>query len=144
MLKSAPITLGRHGQRQEVQTFEASLGHIARLCLKIKPNKKERKEGRNRREGGGREEERKGKGEREGKKGRKWKGRERRREGKRERDGMKVWRTLKFIYPSHPCSHLESQPEWEAVPPRKQPGIPCCLPSEAQCGILAVCEMILE
>lgn len=39
--------------------FEASLGHIARLCLKIKPNRKEREEGRKRREGGGREEERK-------------------------------------------------------------------------------------
>lgn len=120
--------------------FEASLGHIVRLCLKIKPNRKEREERRKRREGGGREEERKRgrrKGEREGKRGRKWKGRERRRDGNRKRDGMKVWRTLKFIYPSHPCSHVESRPEREALPPRKQPGIPRILPSESQCRILA-------
>lgn len=100
VLKPAPTTLGRYRQRQEAQTCEASLGHIARLCLKTKQKRKKR-----------RKEKKKGKG------------RERMREGKRQ-EGVKVWRTLKFVCPPYPCSQLESWPEGEAVSPWNQPGAP--------------------
>lgn len=64
MLRPGPLTIRRYGQRQEAQTFEASLGYITRLCLKTKQNRKERRKEK----GGGRGKRGGSKGGREGKK----------------------------------------------------------------------------